>query len=160
MLGNGGGVTRKPFVIGLDPGDTTGIAILDKDGICVKQEQLRLDDALAYPSTHIKKPELVEALVIEDFILYRRQAHKQVGQRFQAVQVIGAWKAWAAQNGIRVVIQPANIKAIAQKWSKVVPPTNHSQSHWIDAFNHAYYFMVREFNITTTAERRRKNGAS
>jgi len=84
----------------------------------------------------------VDVVVMEDFRLFRHKAQQQIGSRFEASQVIGLVTSWARRNKAELVMQNADILGIAPKWSKMPMPKDHSKSHHVSAYNHAFYYLV------------------
>jgi hypothetical protein len=84
-----------------------------------------------------------QLVVMEDFRLYAHKAQQQIGSDMQAVKVIGIITTWARLNKIPVVMQMPTIKAIAEKWTKVEPTGDHNRSHWVDAYNHGMYYLIK-----------------
>jgi hypothetical protein len=77
----------------------------------------------------------------------------QIGSRFETVQVIGAIRQWAAREHAHIVLQPASIKPIAEKWTGIKPSGAHNKnSHWIDAVNHTAYYLRSVGHYTTALE--------
>jgi hypothetical protein len=128
-------------LLALDPGKTTGWAIFDAKGRMVDMGQANMKQ-IEDLDDKIKELKLSH-IVYEDFKLFRHRATRQVGSRFEASQVIGKAETWAYKNDCEIVKQDPNIKSIAQKWSQVVPPSDHTKSHEIDAYNHGYYYLVK-----------------
>lgn len=133
----------KPYsgLLSLDPGKTTGWAVFGNDAKVVEYGQADMNAVLDLDKLIVEYT--LSHIVYEDFKLFRHKALKQVGSRFEASQVIGMAKSWARKYECVLVSQPSDIKPIAQKWSQVEPPSNHSLSHGIDAYNHGFYWLVR-----------------
>lgn len=137
------------IVIGFDPGYTTGVA------------EFYCDNKLAFPTGQYqwKYPDLLSELdnlgdhlvatdkiivVIEDFKLLPHKAQRLAGTGFeQTIEAIGAIKSFAHQHKAEVVMQSPRIKPIAQQWTQVKPVGAHKNSHWVDAYNHAKYYMIK-----------------
>jgi len=141
------------MILAVDPGDTTGYAVLHMDGRCRLWGHKSAEDFITWLGT--APLDTVEHIVIEDFVLFARKAKKQTGSRFKTVQVIGALKMRAGQLGIPFHMQGSDIKPIAERWSKVFPPADHSKSHKYDAFNHGFYWLVKHGYAPTAWERER-----
>jgi molybdopterin-guanine dinucleotide biosynthesis protein len=130
-------------VYGFDPGVTTGWAKFDQDG----------DDATLTAWGDFKFQELESALdsldlpdlvVVEAFKTRAATAH--LGTKAEVKQTIeceGIIKSWARRHKAEVIEQTNQIKKIAEKMTNVSPPSKHSQSHKVDAYNHAMYHMIR-----------------
>lgn len=127
-------------LLALDPGKTTGWAIFDGGGQVVDYGQENMDDLITLERLFDEHE--ISHIVVEDFKLFRHRASKQVGSRMEAPQVIGIAFAWSKKHNCEFIKQDPAIKPTAQKWSQLKPPSNHAQSHWVDAFNHGFYWLV------------------
>lgn len=134
--------------LAFDPGETTGWAEFNDEGECKAYGQLSFDELIAKCEDWRGTPEL-KTVIIEEFVVFNHKARKFAGSRMKTSQAIGIIKSMAHANGAKVVEQPANIKPIAQKWTQIKPPSDHSQSHWVDAFNHGAYYLIKQ-NIRKT----------
>lgn len=136
---------KKPpkLLLGVDPGKTTGWALFE-NGLPVTWGQAKGVEAF-----DIELDDIVQAygppniVIVEDFALFRGKALQQSGSKMEASQVIGVMASFARRHKAELVKQPSNILPIAQKWSKMNMPSNHSTSHWVSAYNHAWYYLVR-----------------
>lgn len=130
-------------LLAVDPGKTNGVSIF-LDGKVASITQITLDDLPTFlsdfASTHQDKEVVV---VYENFKLMRGKALQQSGSSMEASQAVGQLKMIAAQNKWKIHDQAPNIKPIAQKWTKAIPPKNHAQSHQIDAYNHGVYWLIK-----------------
>jgi len=144
----------EQYVIGVDPGDTTGWVILKRNGgECVRLGQTRADDMPGVITKAFKEYSISE-IVYEEFVLYANRAQAQQGSRFFASQVVGMLKFAAYQNGnIPTVSQPAQVLKTAELISGVKQPGDHSKSHHVDAFNHAYYWLVKHHLAQSVLEK-------
>ncbi len=133
-------------IIGIDPGLMNGIATFYGDGRPKGLGQLTLDEMVEWADSY--EPE-VSVLVVEDFVTFKKRALQQAGSRQHASQVIGLMKGFAKRKKAHLVLQPASILDTAVKWSQVKMPSDHSISHQISAYNHAYYWMVNAGVIET-----------
>lgn len=128
------------MIVAIDPGVANGYAEFEDDGTFVNMGQLVIDDMLEFFMNYDKP---VSTVVIEDYILFRKRAKQQAGSNLPASQVIGAAKMFAKMKGAKFVKQEAGILPIAQKWSQIKMPKDHNESHQISAYNHGYYYLVR-----------------
>lgn len=131
------------IVIGFDPGETTGVCVFEQEGndaVPVKYANvpfLQLHEWL----DSAPKPDVV---VIEDYKILSHKAMAHIGSKLETVQAIGIISAYRYKHRAKEVKQPADIKPIAEKFTQVTPPKKHSEGHWVDAFNHAMYWMINE----------------
>lgn len=155
--------TRQKVVMGIDPGDLTGVAIVEHSGASVYIANIPAEDMpdfLLTNSDYLKK--LVTHIVYEDYLLYGHKAKQQTGSKFKAVQVIGQLRMWAKMNNIPMTSQQARILSIAEKWSQITPKGKHQDTHFVDAFNHAFYWLVKnglaKTRLEREQERQKENG--
>lgn len=130
-------------VYGFDPGVTTGWAKFFQDG----------DDANLVAWGDFKFQDLedsLDALELPDIVViekyHTRAATAHLGTKKEVKTTIeceGVIKSWARRNGATIIEQLNQIKPIAEKMTNVTPPSKHSQSHRVDAYNHAMYYMIR-----------------
>lgn len=150
--------------IAIDPGKTTGVACWDetckdKTGQPVYVEQFSRKDL-----THFLFNKLpgrgTRVIIYEDYKILKHKANMHIGSELPAVEVIGEIKAAAYLLKIETVAQPAQILPIAQKWSGLKLPSDHSISHWPSAFNHGFYWLQRNGLITPRVLREAKKDTS
>lgn len=142
-------------LIGVDPGKITGIAIFNDDGTYDTFGQLTIEQMIQFSNEY--EPE-VKMIVVEDFVLFKRRALQQSGSRMHASRVIGMMEVMAARKGARLIKQPAERKLDGEKLSGKKPPSDHSQSHQIDAFNHLFYRMHEMGLVRSKLEQERLDG--
>lgn len=137
-------VTMPKVVLGVDPGDTTGVAIVSRKGMMLGGFNLpyaEMPSFLHRVSETFRQDIL--SVVAENYVLYGHKAQQQQGSTFKAVRVIGQLEMWTYMQGLDLELQMANILPIAMKWSKFRPKGAHSENHYVDAYNHAFYWLVR-----------------
>ncbi len=137
------------YVISLDPGDTTGVAILDiydGDLYCFTVKGVEdLHRAVKF-RTKTLKSDLVHAIVCEDFILRPNRAQYLSGNKLVALRMIGAAELLAVLYGTRIVSQQPSIK---QAWpdKRLLEYYTHVRrlnAHERDALRHLYCFLRKE----------------
>lgn len=131
--------------LAFDPGKTTGWARFNDDGSSHSYGQVTIDELIAKCEEWKAEDEfnnLLIAVIVEDYVLFKRKAAAQVGSRMETSQAIGVLKTLASATGAKFVLQPSNIKSTAEKWTQLFPPSNHKNSHWVDAFNHGAYYLI------------------
>lgn len=138
-----------PYIMSIDPGDTSGWALWSGLMEPLSEGQANLDMMIDLLDQY--GPGL-ETIIYEDFIGYRKRVGSMTGSRFVASQVIGAIKAAARRYDIELVRQPAHILPIAAMHSGREQPKNHAVSHKVDAYNHGYYFGVKEGLLKTALQ--------
>lgn len=125
------------MVISVDPGDTNGISYWSDKGDFVEKEMLTFEQLV----DRLETLDNVTVIVCEDYRLRQGKQMVQTGSRFSAVQSIGALKAYAKRVGAKFVLQQPNVLTVAALHSGVKRPSNHKESHDIDAYNHGYYYF-------------------
>lgn len=93
-----------------------------------------------------------DVFVIEDWRLYATHAKTMIGSTFPSVQFIGAVKLVARRYGVKVVMQGASIKRVADARLKVDRPdiydlvtreVAHKDGHDQDALRHLFYYAFK-----------------
>ena len=130
--------------LAFDPGKVTGWARFDEAGEVQEMGQLTLEELVPSIESWLDTEDSIEAVIYEDFIVFRHKAQKMAGSRMEASQAIGLIKGLAQRAGCKIVKQNSSIKPIAERWTQVKPPSDHSQSHQIDAYNHGKYYLINE----------------
>lgn len=129
------------IVIGFDPGETTGVCIFEQEGNDarpIKYDNIKFLELLPWLED-APKPDVV---VIEDFQMLPHKAQALIGSRFETIQAIGMIKSYRHKHRAEQIMQSPIIKKIAEKWTQTPPPKNHKEGHWVDAYNHAMYYMI------------------
>jgi hypothetical protein len=126
------------MILAVDPGDTSGFALFAADGLLINKWQSNFDNSLEFlsPLTNLK------TIVVEDYRLRAGKQAQQTGSRFQAVQMIGALKYHAKLHGMAFELASVQAKTLGAMFSGVKPPSNHKESHEIDAYNVGIYWLV------------------
>lgn len=131
------------LILGIDPGKSTGWVVFENGVIKAQGIDRSVDafiDTLDTIDITYGVPDLV---VMEKFVLFKHKALQQSGSELEASQIIGMVKRQAKKWGAKLVIQHSNILPVAQIWSKLPMPSNHRNSHWISAYNHVVYYLVK-----------------
>lgn len=130
-------------ILGIDPGGMNGLAWFSSSSgyQLTGFTQVSLNDFPLWLDAHEPIPDVV---VYEDYRLFKGKALQQSGSDMPASQAIGMIKAYCSVRGIKVIKQPSNILPQAALMSQLPMPADHSKSHWISAYNHAFYWMVSQ----------------
>jgi hypothetical protein len=136
-------------LIAFDPGDTTGFAIFSDEGVCVQIGQIPFRDMPEWLQSLMGE---YSTIVVEDYRIQSHKAKQQSGSTVKAAQVIGMLKLFASEIRAKVVMQRANIKSIALKWSQIKLPSDHAQTHQYDAYLHGIYYLVSNDLVPTQLE--------
>lgn len=136
------------YYVSLDPGKTTGWATFREDGWFTNRGQVDLDDL----------PEFLESLdgtkviIYENYKLFSWKAKQQSGSNMPASQAIGMIKSYALRNDCHLIDQPPSIKPTAQMLSQLTPIGKHSETHWVDAYNHGFYYLHNKGLVKSALE--------
>ena len=134
---------KVQMILGIDPGDKTGWAVLEKHGGRIVSRGITRADNMPEMLVQLSATYSIETIVYEEFILYANRAQQQTGSRFFASQVIGMVKFLSWLNGgIKLVVQPAHFLKDAEKATGWKKPSNHDESHDIDAINHVLLYLI------------------
>lgn len=144
------------MIYAFDPGDTTGWARLRyEDGYLYESGSVPFRDMCEFLTTRSEDLNRAEAIICEDWRLFGNKAKQMVGSDFKAIQVIGMLQLWIHPwTDVPFVLQPPNIKSIAEKFSGIKPTGTHDKSHHIDAMNHGIYWLKSKGHYLTELERR------
>lgn len=132
-------------IVSFDPGEDTGWSILaDPGGHEISHGIESYDLFVPFLAQLQGLFGRMSKAVVEDYALFKSKALAQSGSKLKTVRVIGMIEYWAFVNDIEVVYQSPQIKEIAQRWTGRKPPSDHSKSHDIDAFNHGIYYLYTQ----------------
>jgi len=134
-------VPVDPPIVGVDPGETIGVAVLSGPPLAWELHQLKWMDDLDMLKAVLDGAHTV---VYETFVKFPKA--NLTGSRFIPVEVIGFLRSWTADQAMKVVGQPASIK-------QVLPNTEMTRllgyklvggRHAVDAARHVLYYLVTE----------------
>lgn len=134
-------MSDSPSYISIDPGVSTGWVTWDDKGTMLAQGTSRSVEEF---DTFLHTLPSIPVVIVEEFRLFKNKALQQSGSRMETSQVIGIIRSWARRNKAEVIEQQAQILSIAQLWSGMKMPSNHSVSHWVSAYNHGFYYLVKK----------------
>ena len=137
-------------IIAVDPGDKhVGIAEWDlsRGRYEMRSWEIDADKALAWIDRLLTSG--VQALVIEEFKLYKGKATAQAGSNMLTSEMIGALKWIASVYKVPVVLQPAAIKVPtrAQCVARNLEWKDRRSNHASDARLHAFYYLLRKRKV-------------
>lgn len=139
-IAGGGKVKKVPsLIIAVDPGMMIGVATFI-DGKIHSMGQVGLDEFVDWLEALKDKPDM---LVCEDYKLFKHLAIQQSGSRLETVKCIGILESYAKRNNIKMILQPASLLPIAEKWTNTRRPKDHSIGHQVCAFLHGSYWLIR-----------------
>lgn len=127
-------------LLGIDPGGVNGLAWFDEEYNLSGFTQVTLNELPHWLEEHEPKPTLI---VLENYKLWKHRALQQAGSSMPAAQAIGMVKSYATRNNIELIEQSPQILENAQKMSQVKMPSDHSQSHWVAAYLHGFWYLVK-----------------
>lgn len=127
--------------LAFDPGKTTGWAMFEPDnGMLVDSGQASLEQLMSL----CREWETLDlqGVIYEQFRVFRHKAMQQTGSKMEVAQAIGIIKSLAHHKNLQPVVQESNIKSIAEKWTGIKVPADHSISHRYDAILHGSYHLI------------------
>lgn len=130
-----------------DPGKTTGWARFDDTGNAQEYGQLSMDELLAHVENMklLSRDDPLHVVIVEEFKLFGHKARHQVGSQMEASQAIGILRTLAQATNAEFHLQPPTIKSMAEKWTQLSAKGRaHKNSHWIDAYNHGAYYLIKQ----------------
>lgn len=122
------------MILAIDPGDVSGYAFLNMDGVLADMGQFKLKDMHKFLDSLVD----IKHLIVENFRI--RPGQNFSWSEMDTIQVIGAIKYRAYQLGLTAVLQEPNKYGIGAKWAGVTIPKDHSISHQVVAYAHATYY--------------------
>lgn len=151
--------------IAIDPGETCGVArtyeVPTPSGLDLKLYYGSLSRPLEeflQGFNHMCLTERIDLVIVESYRIYPDKAMMHIGQPLVTAELIGAIKWIAGYQGIRVIEQPAGIKAttgalLKGRGFKAVGKDQHAK----DAEVHLWYHALREIEsqLVTTGRSRK-----
>lgn len=135
------GLLWESKYLGIDPGPDTGWASAQEHGHMTGQGQIILEDLPEFLEgmTH------VELCVCEAYIPRARYRKAHYNKPVITAEAIGVVKSWARRYQIRLIMQdPAHLEIGSKMTGMPVPSGRaHGETHWIAAWNHLQYWMIR-----------------
>jgi hypothetical protein len=128
-------------ILAIDPGGMNGIAWFGDNHELAGYAQVKLEELPKWLNDHDPRPDLI---VYENFRLWKHKAVKQSGSDMPASQAVGMIKSYASIYGVSLVDQSPQILATAQKMTQMFMPSDHSQSHWVSAYNHGMWYLIQQ----------------
>lgn len=136
--------------IGLDPGKTNGYVIMEvhpdsaKDTEFIKYGQFNNEEFNYWVNTVVDEFGYPELVVCEDYRVFNHKAKAHAGSKLETSKIIGKTEFFCEDHGIKLIKQPAQNLTVAQKWTEVKMPSNHDISHWVSAYNHLMFYLIKE----------------
>lgn len=138
-------------VLSFDPGETTGWVYQDIDKIIDFGQAKGLTELIEVCS---KFEGITDHVVIEDYIILDKKARSHAGSRVPTIQMIGYLKAWAITNtSHEPTMYAARMKNIQQMQTGMKPIGAHKDNHWVDAYNHGRWYLIKECGAETALQK-------
>jgi hypothetical protein len=144
-------MSSEAYYASFDPGATTGWVLWTEDCVIIDKGQATFEELIDLLEEDRFKT--VKVIIYENFKLFKWKAQQQSGSTMPASQAIGMILSFAHRRGASLVDQPSNILPIAEKLTQVKMPGNHAKSHWVSAFLHGAYYLIKQgIYVTPLAE--------
>lgn len=144
-------------ILAWDPGETTGWAELNE-----KAELKNCGNAKGMIGV-MGVFELYEGenkpdhVVIEEYRVFPGKAMMLTGKNNQTSQIEGMITAWCLKNKIKFTKYSSSLVEIQQKHSQVKPTGSHSNTHYVYAYNHGWWWLYK--NKYVVSKLQAKKGA-
>lgn len=126
-------------ILGIDPGGTTGWAILEDD------QPVEIGTVKS-PDFYKQMPEIlaknIDVCVTEDFIIRPEWGNRW--KKTDTPKMIGAIRLICEEMNLRFVLQQPSIKPVGYGWAGMVYVKGKKGTHIQDAIAHARYFYGKE----------------
>ena len=141
------------YYVGIDPGEATGVAVVNSEGELIDSITLPkwsgLNGIIGLKAHN--KP--IAGVVMESFQLYPGKALSQSFSQFKTVEVIGVCKYLCELHGIPVIMQGAHQKAFFSDGKLERLGYTVASVHERDALRHVLYylqFIKKEINLVAS----------
>lgn len=135
-------------VLSFDPGITTGWCLQDENGIIDVGQAVGFEELDKVLERH-PNPDI---MIIEDYVILPQKAKSHSGSRVEPVKIIGMLEHHAYRNKIKVIKYSARLKPIQQKHSGKSPKGAHRNNHWVDAYNHGWWFLFQTKRVKSNLQ--------
>lgn len=129
------------IVLAIDPGGMNGVYWWDDEYKDAGYAQVKLKDLTMWLEAHRPSPDLI---VYENYRLWKHKSLQQSGSDMPAPMAIGMIKSYAERNSIPLVDQSPQVLKQAELMSQIKMPSDHSQSHWVSAYLHGFWYLVKQ----------------
>ncbi len=132
------------YVLGIDPGKSTGLALIQVDGKTILPVVTEVSRDLT-TSDYAHLLERADILVVENFRVRPNKARQGSfdWDPMVTTQVIGALQLQARQKNKILVLQEPAVKPVGYGWSNMKYQVGRKGMHWQDALAHAVYYAVK-----------------
>jgi hypothetical protein len=131
-----------PYYLAVDPGETSGVAVFDSQGLILDMCEVEsLKNLVLYLEAI---PQTIRHIIYEGYTIFPGKALAHTGSEVETVQAIGAIRSAGYRRGTEFTKQFSNILPIAQQWTgKKVPSSgSHGHDEW-SAYNHGMYYLIK-----------------
>ena len=128
------------IMLAIDPGGVNGIYWWDDEYKDAGFAQVKLKDLPEWLEAHLPIPDLI---VFENYRLWKHKALQQSGSDMPAAQAVGIIKSYTIRNNIDLLEQSPQILKQAELMTQVKMPSDHTQSHWVSAYLHGMYYLMK-----------------
>lgn len=144
------------FCLAVDPGETTGWAIISKNGDPTDVGQVPggayggfkdyelgggMAEFLHHSPRILFKPKLI---IYEGYRINSQDLDAHRWSECEAAQVIGVLKGYAALAKAKLIKQQPSALQAARSMTQLFPKGIHDDNHWSDALNHGLFGMMKE----------------
>lgn len=137
-------VFKYTIYLGIDPGESNGISLYDKDYNLVGMFTIKEEQIIEF----LEPFKSLKLIVCEDFVLYPTKAMKQVYSDMPTSRVIGRIESFCRGNNVLLIKQLATIKTTGYKWIGKKPlPKSNPRNHEMDAHVHFMYWAIKNGKI-------------
>lgn len=136
--------------LAVDPGDTTGLALISISGSLIWEQMVPHEELPHTLSFLVPFKTAIECVIVEDFALlpHKGQAVSQKKSRhMKAARGIGVCEMFAHKRGIPIYYQKPQHWRIGLQLAGIPPkdwPKDHSKGHSQVAFGLGFHWMVSE----------------
>ena len=138
--------------LAVDPGDTTGIALIGKSGELLLEFQMSHDELIEFlvhanPAARMAMRH-VDLVVVEDFKLLpgkARAVSQKASRNVTAARGIGALELWAAQRAVELIYRDPSHWRIGLQLAGIEPskwPKQHKDGHSMCAYGAGFHALV------------------
>ena len=134
-------------VLAMDPGGTTGWALID-DNILTHAGEVK--DTEFYEWLRELSPVGIDALVIEDYKIRPEQLvgkYQHTWSSGQTLRFIGALVYWGVQHGVVTALQLPAIKPVASGLTGLPYVKGKRNQHSIDAALHGFFYLIHTHKV-------------
>jgi len=142
-------VGKRGAYLVVDPGVTSGWALFSGNGYLVDWGQISggVSGMALFLQEDLK--EVPDAIIYEVYQI-RGLAQNLPPAAKVTLALIALLKKFGKGHEIPTPGMQASNKPVAERWTRLTPQGPHSQSHWVDAVNHGWYFLVTKRIVIPT----------